>query len=93
MTTENRNGAIMDFDVEIMALSNEIHQLRLVGLIYFGQKHFTSRIIDKDKHVWYHDGMITGSRCISEGNVTQILPNDLWFKEGRIVSVLVYSSL
>ena len=44
-------------------------QYQLAGLIYFGSFHFTSRIIDKDGSIWYHDGVRTGRRCVYEGNI------------------------
>ena len=40
---------------------------RLRGLIYWGDFHFVSRIIDKSGQVWFHDGMTTGSSCQWEG--------------------------
>ena len=35
----------------------------LRGLIYWGQFHFVSRVVDKNGQVWFHDGMSTGSGC------------------------------
>jgi len=43
--------------------------LPLKGVVYSGEFHFTSRIIS-GKDVWYHDGMITRSKCWNEGNAT-----------------------
>jgi hypothetical protein len=40
---------------------------RLRGLIYWGEFHFVSRIIDRSGQVWFHDGMTTGSSCQWEG--------------------------
>jgi len=42
---------------------------RLRGLIYWGDFHFVSRIIDKSGQVWFHDGMTTGSSCQWEGMI------------------------
>ncbi len=41
-------------------------KLRLCGIIYGGQQHFTSRYIDKSGTVWYHDGITTGKELIQE---------------------------
>ena len=53
MNTKYINNATVDFDIEIIDFSNKMHQLQLVCLVYFGQEHFTSRIIGKDKHIQY----------------------------------------
>jgi len=37
-------------------------------LIYHGNFHFTSCIIQTDGIVWYHDGMTTESSCENEGD-------------------------
>lgn len=42
LTTEHINSATIHLAVEIMDLGNEMHQLWLVGSIYFAQEHFTS---------------------------------------------------
>ena len=35
------------------------HQYKLRGVIYFSDKHFTSRIITRNGMVWFHDGICT----------------------------------
>ena len=50
--------------------------LEVRGLIYQGDFHFTSHIIGNDNNVWYHDGMITGSTCDNEGDLTVSLPRN-----------------
>ncbi len=42
---------------------------RLRGLIYWGEFHFVSRIIDRSGQVWFHDGITTGSSCQWEGTI------------------------
>ncbi|KAJ7455635.1 hypothetical protein B0H11DRAFT_1739702 [Mycena galericulata] len=42
------------------------------GIIYGGQRHFTSRIIDKTGFVWFHDGISTGRHCRPEGQFGDI---------------------
>jgi len=39
----------------------------LKGIIYHGQYHFTSRLIDNAGGIWYHDGMTSGRECVYEG--------------------------
>jgi hypothetical protein len=52
--------------------NGQIGTLRLRGIIYHGSYHFVSRIISNEGKVWYHDGITTGSRCTSEGNISSI---------------------
>ncbi|KAJ7469543.1 hypothetical protein FB451DRAFT_1038717, partial [Mycena latifolia] len=40
--------------------------LLLRGIIYFGNSHFTARIIGLDRRVWFHDRIETGRGCIEE---------------------------
>ncbi|KAJ7633729.1 hypothetical protein B0H17DRAFT_961649 [Mycena rosella] len=49
--------------------------MKLRGVIYGGQGHFTSRIIDRAGNMWFHDGISTGRQCMSEGVL--ILTSDL----------------
>ena len=41
--------------------------LKLRGIVYHGNNHFTSRIISSEGHIWFHDGMSTGSTCEDDG--------------------------
>jgi len=56
-----------------------------------GQHHYTSRIIDSDKNVWFHDGMITGNGSQSQGTVTNIKSKDLNKCNQKSVALLVYA--
>ncbi|KAJ7138718.1 hypothetical protein C8R43DRAFT_893142 [Mycena crocata] len=51
--------------------------LRLRGIIYAGQAHFTSRVVDSDGHIWFHDGIGTRGRCVLEGNLRAVEPMSL----------------
>ncbi len=44
-------------------------KLRLCGIIYGGQQHFTSRFVDRSGTIWYHDGITTGKQLIQECTV------------------------
>ncbi|KAJ7022367.1 hypothetical protein C8F04DRAFT_971599 [Mycena alexandri] len=48
-------------------------RLRLRGIIYGGQAHFTSRFVDKEGVMWFHDGITTASRCLEEVGYRSIL--------------------
>ncbi|KAK7017230.1 hypothetical protein R3P38DRAFT_3320577 [Favolaschia claudopus] len=41
----------------------------LRGVLYAGGNHFTSRIVTESGDIWYHDGIETGSKLITEGNL------------------------
>ncbi|KAJ7622741.1 hypothetical protein DFH06DRAFT_1009275 [Mycena polygramma] len=43
--------------------------LRLRGVIYGGHGHFTCRYFAADGTAWFHDGISTGRRCRSEGDL------------------------
>jgi hypothetical protein len=47
--------------------ANMVKTLKLRGVIYYGQNHFTARVIDHAGVVWYHDGMETASVCRLKG--------------------------
>ncbi|KAJ7187209.1 hypothetical protein C8R46DRAFT_880338 [Mycena filopes] len=47
-------------------------RLRLRGIIYGGQGHFTCRFIQSDGTIWFHDGITTGSSCLRESKVQDI---------------------
>ena len=67
------------------------HTYNLIGIIYYGGFHFTSRIIDRDSNIWYHDGMTTGRQCIQESNVKDIDSTELLKVKGKDIYAMVYS--
>ena len=58
----------IDFTFEI-CIDNVIGVYILRGVIYFGEAHYTSRILNEDGNVWFHDGIATGNSVIYEGNL------------------------
>ncbi|KAJ6549428.1 hypothetical protein DFH09DRAFT_1502328 [Mycena vulgaris] len=65
--------------------------LLLRGVIYFGNIHFTSRIIGSDGRVWFHDGIGTGRACVDENYLDSHRPAFLQSCRGRIPVALVYA--
>ena len=61
------------------------------GLIYYGDFHFTSRIIGTDGMVWYHDGMTTGSSCENEGDFDKFSSRKLLKCKGKKLILVVYA--
>ncbi|TDL15283.1 hypothetical protein BD410DRAFT_732934 [Rickenella mellea] len=66
--------------------------LRLAGIIYLGNAHFTARIIDQNQNVWWHDGMTTKNKCINEGNLKNITPQKLKLLDGRKACLVIYEA-
>ena len=66
--------------------------LILCGLIYGGQSHFVSRIIDRSGRVWYHDGASTGPSMMEERAITMIDDTDWLLKTpcGRTLIACMY---
>jgi hypothetical protein len=57
----------LEFDV-----SNSSKSYILKGIIYTNGNHFTSRLVDNNLNVWYHDGQTTRSLCRTEQPLKQI---------------------
>jgi hypothetical protein len=88
------NGKVnVDHSIEIMMEDGARHKLALKGIIYSGGYHFTSRIIDLQGGVWYHDGIETGSTCVHQGYLPNVSPHELRTAGDRKVAVAVYSCL
>jgi hypothetical protein len=64
-------------------------QYILRGVVYFGQEHFTSRIISDAGLVWFHDGITTGRSVISEGHVDTV--DSLNTCRGKQAAVAIYA--
>ncbi|KIL61491.1 hypothetical protein M378DRAFT_61371, partial [Amanita muscaria Koide BX008] len=62
----------------------------LRGIIYFGDYHYTSRMINKDGIVWFHDGIATGNSVIFEGHISNISLN---ICRGKNASCAIYTQL
>ena len=68
------------------------HIYKLSGLIYYGQFHFTARIIANDGEIWYHDGITTGRSCVTEGNIQSYDSIDLMTaRDGKICILTIYT--
>ena len=67
--------------------------LYLRGIVYHGRYHFTSRIIDKDGRIWYHDGMTTGKTVCEDGNLQSMTNQSLAMCRARNLVLAVYACL
>ena len=70
-------------------INGQIITYILSGVIYFGNYHFTSRIIDKSGLIWFHDGIATKNDVIYEGTITSNI--DLSVCKERFASAAIYS--
>jgi len=68
---------------------SQSHQFQLKGIVYYGGFHFTSRIIDQNNAVWYHDGQL-GPNCQHENKLSDFSETDLNSCHGRQVSLIIY---
>ena len=67
-------------------IAGQLHHWTAVGVVYAGHGHFTSRFLDAEGDVWYHDGASTGNACIREAGTV-----DLHTAMGRKVSHILYA--
>jgi hypothetical protein len=65
--------------------------MHLRGVVYYGSHHYTSRIIDNEGHVWFHDGMITGKDMHSQGAAAKLKPKDFSSCNSGKIALLVYA--
>ncbi|KAF8325502.1 hypothetical protein F5887DRAFT_873953 [Amanita rubescens] len=48
-------------------IKNNQYSYKLCGIVYFGESHFTARVVYNNGMVWFHDGLATGQKLIYEG--------------------------
>ncbi|KAJ7477539.1 hypothetical protein FB451DRAFT_1173088 [Mycena latifolia] len=62
------------FDRELgFDCNGSLIKMKLRGIVYGGQRHFTCRFIDAYEAVWFHDGITTGRRCLQQqGNMSNV---------------------
>jgi hypothetical protein len=61
----DHNNLTFDRTLTFRVQGQEV-RLQLRGIIYGGFGHFTSRVVQSDGTVWFHDGMTTRRQCIRE---------------------------
>jgi hypothetical protein len=65
-------------EVQLERFDGNNVQMKLGGIIYFGNSHFTARILDLNGGIYYNDGLQTGNQCIYEGKYHSFSPVALW---------------
>jgi hypothetical protein len=56
----------IDYNFHI-SINNEEFMYELRGIVYYGDSHFTARVISNDGLIWFHDGIATGQSLRYEG--------------------------
>ncbi|KAJ4488808.1 hypothetical protein C8J55DRAFT_423376 [Lentinula edodes] len=59
----------IEMTLTVQDASNKNQKYSLSGIIYFGEAHYTARIIDQDGKVWYYDGIADNGRFSYNGNI------------------------
>jgi hypothetical protein len=64
--------------------------LELSGIVYYGENHYTSHVINTDRSIWFHDGITTGNIMTKDVSADN---NSMFFNtcNGRQIALLVYS--
>ena len=65
--------------------------MHLRGVVYYGSYHYTSRIIDVEGNVWFHDGMTTGSGLLSQGPAAKMKLKAFNKCDRKSLALLVYA--
>jgi hypothetical protein len=72
-----------------ISISNRDIPYKLVGIIYFENSHFTSRVIH-DNMVWFHDGAVTEQTMVYEGLAYDLPLDSLKKCKGKDALVAIY---
>jgi len=64
--------------------------VKLSGMIYQGNNHFTTRTIYESIEILYNDSITAQRRCIYEGKFEDMSQQDLWKKHNRTLCFIVY---
>jgi hypothetical protein len=64
-----------------------VYQLR--GIVYYGDSHFTARVIYNNGMIWFHDGIATKQSLLYEGTI-QNLVESLNLCRGKEASAAIY---
>ena len=72
---------------------NSLQVYKLIGIVYHGNYHFTSRLILPNNIVWIHDGMINNGNPIYENNLNELPDVTLWTCNHKQAAVAVYKKV
>jgi hypothetical protein len=87
VTTSGTSPAINTQFQSVIAETSVTYLLR--GVLYYGDNHFTCRIVSEDGMTWFHDGIATGKNVICEGHVNNL--HTLASCLGKQASIAIYT--
>ena len=67
------------------------HRMRLAGVVYYGQHHFTAQIILSDGQIWFYDGIDTGRNLVYNGSINSNTPNMSYCRGKQAVAAIYIS--
>jgi hypothetical protein len=62
----------------------------LKGIVYHGDFHYTARVCTSGS-VWFHDGMVSGRKCVYEKKLTEFTNSELSTCDGKMASLVIYA--
>ena len=77
--------------ISIRYKNNQISKLYLKCIIYFGNSHFTVRLIDRNSDVWYYDSTTNNGKSIKEKNILEFNSAELIQCNMRRASCILYA--
>ena len=87
---EHSNIAI-NKTVQVQKPNNSFSLIPLKGIIYIGNNHFTARIIDAKKNVWFYDGISTGKTCRYEKSLSAFTEKKLMTCDNNQAVLAIYA--
>ena len=66
-------------------------ELKLRGVVYHGENHFTSRIVESNGKIWYYDGMNMENGCVEDCHLSAISDGGLKKCKGQNLVLAVYA--
>jgi hypothetical protein len=75
-----------------LLVNNEECTYGLQGIVYYGDSHFTARVVSKSGMVWFHDGIATGQSLLYEGTILTFT-GSFNLCRGKEAAVVVYAKL
>lgn len=77
--------------IQLKTFNQTKFELKLQGIIYHGDNHFTLRILEPDGKIWYHDGMNMENVCVENGHLSAISDGGLRKCKGNNLVLAVYA--
>ena len=81
----------IDKNLTLKSEDNTTNTYNLCGIIYLGEFHFISRIIDKNRRVWFYDGAtFENQKGVEEGELDDFDGKELIQCKNKKASLVLY---